>query len=468
MTTDSIGTTLLGMAFKMFKKQNEEARQAFYAELSCFYFRIQTEMEETIKKYFLKRPFSEKTLKNMFWFHDDIIDKIISRKTAGTLTMNPVVKVGDEQDEELDAFLYKINFWETMKEIYKRSKYFNTIMLLPVYDDETKEMRVDILQGDMCAVVPQKDYLKIEKLIIARLDENQEIYYVVWTETEHYQMDVHGQKKAIEGNGGMVNPFNKMVVPIYRDRIGWDFWGEPNIALFTFQMLHTMKVSDNERGEFYYKFPIGILKNIPFGDKDELSPGYLVKVENLNPNANIGIEYANSNTDWGQIRENEKARRDQFIVNQKIPSSSASVDVNVMSGYAKTIDELELVECKEEDKSNLLRFVYQSLENILLVAKHYGVIKKEYKMDNITITFQELKSYESEPDKWLRRENEKKFGMKDEIDFIMEDEGCSEPEAIAILEAKRARRTTLQLEDTTLAEPNLNNLFNEPAQAPAK
>lgn len=459
----SIGTQLLNYAFNMFKRTNEEDRQKFYLNMSAFYFRIKSEMEAVIKNEFLKKPFSEKTLQNLFYFHDDVIDKIISRKTAGTLSQNPIILYADKEDETLNNFLYEINFWETIKEVYKRSKYFNTIILYVVYDSESKKIRLDILQGDSCAVIPKKDYLLIAEIKLARVNEEQEIYYTYWSAKEHYILDGSGNKINVENNPQGLNPYksdtDNLPFSIYRDKIGWDFWGEPNIALYTFQMLHTLKVSDNERGEFYYKFPIGIGKNLPVVNEEEMSPGKIINVDNPNTQAQIGLEYINTNTGWAEIRENETSRKENFLTNQKIPSSSASIEIKALSGYAKTIDELELVESKEDDKSNLIRFIYDAIDKILMVAKYNGALKESYDIKKVTVQLQELKTYESETDKWLRREKELTYGMKDIIDFIMEDEQCNEAEAKKILEAKRTRRVETKITDVTEKQATLNDLF---------
>ena len=466
----NIGTEMLNYTFNMFKRTNEEDRQRFYLDMSAFYFRIKNEMEAVIKKEFLKKPFSERTLKNLFYFHDDVIDKIISRKTAGTLSLNPVVQYKEDEDEALEDLLYELSYWETIKEVYRRSKYFNTIILYVVYDAESKKVRLDILQGDSCAVIPKKDYLYISEIKIARVNEKQEIYYTYWSEKEHYVIDGAGNKITIEGNPESKNPYvngnGNLPFAIYRDKIGWDFWGEPNIALYTFQMLHTLKVSDNERGEFYYKFPIGIGKNLPIVNEDEMSPGKIINVDNPNTQAQIGLEYINPNTSWADIRENEAARKEGFLTNQKIPSSSASTDIKALSGYAKTIDELELVESKEDDKSNLIKFVYETLDKILMVANYNGVIKN-YSYENISIQLQELKTYETESDKWLRRDKELALGMKDIIDFIMEDEQCNEEEAKELLESKRQRRSETKIEDVTAKKETLNDLFPETEETPS-
>lgn len=466
MIPETIGIDLLNQAFYMFKRQNEADRQKFYINMSAFYFRIKPEMERVIKEEFNKKPFSDKTLNKMYWLHDDVIDKIISRKTAGVLANNPIILHKEEQDKELDNFLYSINFWETIKEAYKRSKYFTTILQMPVFDYEENKIRLDLLQGDTCSVNTKKDYLKMRELLIPRLDENQEIYYTFWSNETHKTMRPNGEKIPIPNNAGEVNPYKVIPASILRDSIGWDFWGEPNIALYTFQMLHTLKVSDNERGEFYYKFPLALAKNLKLGDQDEASPGYILKQENSNPDVQMSLEYIPTNTDWSAIRENESARREQFMVNQKIPASSASADIKVLSGYAKNIDEIELVETREGDKANLAKFIYDCLDKLLIVAKYNSNKMKDFKLSNIdikniTLQFQELNSYESETDKWLRREKEKLYGMKDEIDFIMEDENCNEEEAIKILESKRKRRDTLKLEDKTVRPVTAQDLFNQ-------
>lgn len=466
MIPETIGINLLTQAFNMFKRQNEADRQNFYMNMSAFYFRIKPEMERVIKDEFLKKPFSKKTLDKMYWFHDDVIDKIISRKTTGVLSNNPILLYNEKQDENLDNFLHSINFWESIKEAYKRSKYFNTVLQMPVFDYEENTIRLDLLQGDTCSVNTKKDYLKMRELLIPRLDENQEIYYTFWSNEEHKITRPDGEAMKIKNNPNGVNPYKIIPASILRDSIGWDFWGEPNIALFTFQMLHTLKVSDNERGEFYYKFPIALAKNLKITDQDEMSPGYMLKQENSNPDVQMSLEYIPTNTDWGQIRENESARREQFMVNQKIPASSASADIKVLSGYAKNIDELELVESREGDKANLQRFIYDCLEKTLIVAKYNSGKIKDFKLSSIdinkiTMQYQELDSFESESDKWMRREKEKLYGMKDEIDFIMEDENCNENEAIKILESKRARRDKLKLEDKTVKPITAQDLFNQ-------
>lgn len=466
MIPETIGINLLTQAFNMFKRQNEADRQNFYMNMSAFYFRIKPEMERVIKDEFLKKPFSKKTLDKMYWFHDDVIDKIISRKTTGVLSNNPILLYNEKQDENLDNFLHSINFWESIKEAYKRSKYFNTVLQMPVFDYEENTIRLDLLQGDTCSVNTKKDYLKMRGLLIPRLDENQEIYYTFWSNEEHKITRPDGEAMKIKNNPNGVNPYNIIPASILRDSIGWDFWGEPNIALFTFQMLHTLKVSDNERGEFYYKFPIALAKNLKITDQDEMSPGYILKQENSNPDVTMALEYISPNADWSSIRENEAARREQFMVNQKIPASSASADIKVLSGYAKNIDELELVESREGDKANLQRFIYDCLEKTLIVAKYNSGKMKDFKLSSIdinkiTMQYQELDSFESESDKWMRREKEKLYGMKDEIDFIMEDENCNEKEAIKILESKRARRDKLKLEDKTVKPITAQDLFNQ-------
>ena len=454
----NIGPELLAQTFAAFKKKNEIERQMYYIDMSAFYFRIDYEMERVIKKKFKNKPFSEGTLDNkMFYMHDDVIQKIISRKTAGLLTLNPKITIGEKQNKDLDDFLFKINFWEQIKELYKRSKYFNTVLLMPVYDANTKELRIDLCQGDSYTVIPEEDYTKINQIKFQKVNAQQEIYYSYWSLFEHFITDGAGNRIEMENNPQGKNPFyaeyQRMPISIYRDKVGTDFHGEPNIALYYYQMLHTLKISDNERGEFYYKFPIGIGRNLAIPDGATIDPGFIINNDNKNSDVPVDLQYPNSGTDWANIRENEVSRRDTFMNNQGIPASSASIEVKALSGAAKTIDELELIESKSDDETNLLKFAYDALFCTLMVANKYGVFTK-VKPDDITkgnlmLAFQKVKQYESEQDKWLRRENEMKFGMKDVIDFIMEDDGCSEDEARKKLESIRKRRAETQIVDNT-------------------
>lgn len=454
-----IGTQLLNVSFSNFIRKNEAERQKFYLDMSAFYFKVKDHMEEILKREFADKPFSKETLDSMYWVHDDVLDKIISRKTSGLLARDPIISIDKNNDEELNDFLYNINFWQTVKEVYKRSKYYNTVLAMPVYDKDSESMRIDIYQGDNVGVITKKDYLKIDQMKILKVDVDQTLYYTYWSAEEHYRLEANGNKTAIGNNSNYLNPFKKIPVSIYRDKIGTDFWGEPNIALYTYQMLHTMKLSDNERGEFYYKFPIGFALNLPIKTGQKMSPGYLINTENKNPDQTVDLRFVNTGTDWSQIRENEQQRKESFMVNQKLPASSVSAEVKVLSGYAKNMDELELVESRLEDKGNVINFAYDLLENTLLMAKYYKLIKKEYKRKSITVQLQEVKSYETESDKWMRREKEMALGMSDVVDFIMEDEDCTEAEAIEILAKKRKRREETQIEDKTQKPKPENDLL---------
>ncbi len=472
---------LMTVNFTYMLRRNEPVRLRLWQQLACFYNQEFEKMEQVIQEYFLNKPFNEKTLAHRILYkHEDIIQKLIHRKTAGLFSNLPNVTLSQVDkpevlDENLEVCLKEYDFFSAVQEAYRRSKYFNTVIVMPLYNQEEDSFRLDVICGDICTVVPKSDYFLIDAMKIIRVNSQFQVYYSVWKEDQHFTEDSGQNKIADPENENNINPYKdingKPIIPaaILRERPGKDFWGEPNWSLFFHQMFHTMKVSDNERGEFYQKFAPLIGINAKLNNDTILDPGSYNNFESNDPQKKISIESIKMETPWHEIRENAKFHDESFMMSQGIPAASASTNTpRAASGAAKTIDEVELTEQRMEDQNILFAFMLDLLEKMRIVwnynitapnKKGRKALQEKYVFD---IQFTEEKPLESIDDKIKRREMEYEYKIKTPIDFIMEDYECSEEEAKTIL-AKNTEASKL-LTPTTNQNNNQNS--NEPPADP--
>ena len=118
----------------------------------------------------------------------------------------------------------------------------------------------------------------------------------------------------------------------------------------------------------------------------------------------------------------------------------ASTELKAESGAAKTIDELELFEKREEYKSTLYHFMVNLLNVIVMVWNCYNPTKKLTGAPEFSIRFSDSKISESMDDKIKRYDMALRYGFKDEVDVTMEELELSEAEAIEKLKLCFERR----------------------------
>jgi len=465
---------LMTVNFTYMLRRNEPVRLRLWQQLACFYNQEFEKMEQVIQEYFKNKPFSSDTLsKRILYKHEDIIQKLVHRKTAGLFSNLPDITLSDPNkpetvDENLTVALDEFEFFKGVQEAYRRSKYFNTVIVMPLYNAEEDTFRLDIICGDICTVVPKSDYFLIDAMKIIRVNSQFQVYYSVWKEDQHFTEDSGGTPISDPENEDNKNPYKdelgKSVIPaaILRERPGKDFWGEPNWSLFFHQMFHTMKISDNERGEFYQKFAPMIGINAKLSDNTTLDPGSYNNFENNDPQRKVSIESIKMETPWNEIRENAKFNNESFMMTQGIPAGTASLQpARAASGVSKTIDEVELTEQRMEDQNILFDFMIDLLRMIRIVwnynigspnVKGRKALQEKYVFD---CHFTEEKPLENVDDKIKRREMEYQYEIKSEIDFIMEDLECDEEEAKTVYEKNLAlKKASNPAPDNTSNNPN--------------
>jgi hypothetical protein len=176
------------------------------------------------------------------------------------------------------------------------------------------------------------------------------------------------------------------------------------------------------------------------------------------------LESVTSNYEFQSIRENTDYLLTQLAISEGLNASSVSQDVNDMSGIAKIVDNAELEERRLDNLELLYTFEVDLLNKCRMVWNKYSNEKLNDKAV-FEVEFIEDPQTETISDKAARREMEKKYGIANEIDFVIEDkELASREEALEHIQLRQKELT--QLNATTVAqketvEPETNEETNE-------
>ncbi len=410
---------------------SENSRRETFKEFHYFYVKDKEQIERIIKNGLVEYGiFTEKSVVKIPFRYSDIIQKALMRLSAGVFDEDPIVTINGEADENLANALVKTKFFPKAKEALKKALFVNTCVSQVVKRDC---IEIDNLMPDEITVVTDLDYLKAKGIAVTRYDPvKKELYQAVWTDTEHYLLDSFGNKKPIEGNKGMLNPYG--VLPFSKLSItdGIDYYGEPNWDLYLNQTAIIIKLMQSDWAEMYNSFPIWVGTNLGLSDNEVISPGKIIHKDGITKEqAEPGLTSYSPDFDFAGQREGIDWRISMTMSNLGLPASSASTDVTSQSGTAKKIDEVELREIRADLRNKCYYYCLDLLDKVRIAWNYYAKEMGETAIPDgdFEIEFSEFSESESPEEKNARRDNEIKNYISNPVQFIMEDKEVDEAEA---------------------------------------
>ena len=433
--------------FKTMLQESEIAREDLFWKFRAFYDQDYDEIQDYIKGEILNKPFSKETLSKMIIAHIDFIQKTLNRKTAGIYTKQPNRKLltnGEKEDDNLDPLLMQSHYKTKVKDVFRKSEFFNTVAMQFVYRDG--EIDIDVYTPESFRVfTSETNYLKPIGIMVRKSNgETGEIYSEVWTDNENYSITQDGNKvQTGKNNPQNKNPYGELPFVFLRKKEGLDFYGEPNWNLLRNQIAVDIKISDNDRAEYFNKYKIAHGTDTDFPTGTRLDPGVVLQSKSAGDKT-PSLTVHDFSIDFGALSSVVQGRMKQTLMSEGLPESSASTDNTAPKQFnSKLLDELELQETREETIERLVEFEIGALKK-LRVVNNYHVNSPKSKLKKLSdgefeCEFIEIRPKETIEEKKLRREYEQQFLGMDEIDFVMEDKGLTEEEAVAYIQTRKDR-----------------------------
>jgi hypothetical protein len=439
----------LNRAFSGALLKSETNRLNIHSEFAAFYNNDYESICDYLREATLNNPFSAATLENLRFRHVNIIRKTLRRITSGIFTRDPIIKLKDanpEQEQMLSGILENSRFIAKIKEAFSKAVYFNTVEAHAVWDSELNDIRIDIITPDNYTVETGSNYLEKKQIAVRKADENGEIYWSFWSENEHYLIK-NDEKTAPPNNKSMVNPYlnsadKKYSLPFAVLRIdeGNDYFGEPNWNIFLHQKNLDIRLTDLNETELKTLHQVYFGVNTNFTKDETFRAGDFKQINNVkSEDKDPRIDSITSNVNYGSVRDNVDWHNRLVLMSEGINGSSASTELKAESGAAKLIDELELLERREEFKTILYHFMHHLL-NVTRVVWNYYNPRNSLPDNDFEIRFVDLNIFESVDDKKKKYDMALEYGYKDEIDIAMEELEISEEEAAERIRSRKERR----------------------------
>jgi hypothetical protein len=435
----NIGTNIIADLFKNAQKLSLENEIEIFQEFEAFY-QNDSELIEDYIKADLEPIYSKKTLDTLLIRHKDSIQKVLRLKVAGLFDNEPtrrIVKSETDENVEYDEVLTKIldasKYNQQIKEATKQALFFNTVLVQPIWRNE--QLELDIYNHAYCDVkVSQEDYLKPIEVYLTFVDQQTgEVFVAVWTETDHYLLDANGEQIREWNGEPLANNYGVLPFSILRIRQGKDFWGEPNWNLLNTQKSYDISLTNFKQIELFQSFGVWTAINMGLGETERLSPNSIKTVENIRTDMQPPkLENVVPNTQFGELRNNLEWDWKTTFSSEGLAGNTSDTETQLQSGVSKGYDEIE-TQIQREDLKNLLYYFEKDLLEKCRIVYNAETAQNKLNKGEIEVVYSEEKPSETIQDKKLRREMEKQYNLKTEIDFAVEDFEIDRTEAIALI-----------------------------------
>lgn len=420
--------------------------------------------------------FSEETASMMPKFHRDVTNKALNNICTSYHTgidrylTNDEGEVQREQTKLLNDIYKNAGVNLLQKEWYKQGKLFNIVEVKPVWRKKTEKVEFDIWQPNFFTVeMDGESYLYKNTVLfdtIAVIDGEEKDVKEVWTDKEHFYLvfkesvqvgygdakkliDVY-DKKPVDGNAEMINPYGMIPSCELRFKIGQDYYGNGMFDLVEDNIWHDV-VENAAVLNLMFKGSGGILYSVNMGNVGSIAvqPFTINAVNNVSKDViEPKIESVNLNYSVAEMIEHTKNNIQQILMMKGLSSQAGTVDNQNAPGVSKALDMDELEMQKQEDEQILVDFEERLYQVVKAVYNYHTTDKKL--PDDLTFVcqFNKKKTALNTQDYINKWTFELDRGLKSKVDYLTEDNpSLTEDQAIAQLkkieEEKANERTDI-------------------------
>lgn len=326
-------------------------------------------------------------------------------------------KLDSEEEQKIYDMQFATAMHDSRKEFHKRGKLFNTILVRPIWHEDTKEFEFMILHKGICKIKDSDNNYNKLLQVSYLIEENEKEYEIVWTDDEHYAIDTETDKRVeLEGIDG-TNHYRKIPFIVLRFEKCSDFWGDGLSDLVDMNESICGAMSDA-----YYKryLNFGVPVAIDCDLKKEkviIAPDSGIVAETRPDGNRPSFEFVTPNQgidtdikliEWG---------KNSLAMAHGLPADSFSTNPIAESGYSKMISSLELLANNEDDEAALRIFEYRLWDMLKTVLQTDSRTIK-LKSNIISIEFNGMEFPLTTAEINAKREFAYKYNMESPVDWL--------------------------------------------------
>ena len=361
---------------EVFEDANEVKRQALAQRLYDYY----SEDINAIFSYLreeLGRSFTDEDIAQFQYLYLPVLKRIID-KTCIVYGADTTRSLDTpEKTEEYTKLIAGAKIEQKSRHWHRMGRLFTTIYVQPVFRNERLQYEI-WTPNKLTVITSPDDYSRAEKCLyqIAATDTSGDpsIQSVVWTSTQQWREDVAGKKIPDPDNQDDRNPYGELPFVCLRFAEPDNHWGDGQVALanieekidiLLIQLMDLLIMQSHGQPVFTNTEIEG--GTVRTGAKNPIS------LRPANPDLPAKLEYLSANGNPKDVRESIDWLISRVMTMYGLSRSSEMESSQAASGYAKMLDNWDLIEMRGEDSQILAAFEKELYRVTVIVAKHHGL-----------------------------------------------------------------------------------------------
>jgi hypothetical protein len=345
---------------------------------------------------------------------------------------------GEGATEKLDELYENSDILQKQRYWYRMAKLFDTVLVRPVVRERNGEpyLNYDVFTPNKVTVIPKKDDYTQPAAVVYQEQVNvkgqNQLQTVYWTDEEHFIVDEDGNKKVLEGNPGNKNPYGELPFEVLRLKETEDFWGdgqtvlanvEEKIDVLLVQLMDLLVMQTHGQPVF---------NNARIEGEVQTGPRHPVMLIPSDPAQAAAFSFVSPD---GKIKDVQDAI--DWIITKTatmygLSRSAESGESQAASGYAKMLDNWDLMEQRAEEVEILKDFEKRLYRKTVIVCNYD--MNAGLPEEGFGVEFDEY-DFPVDPSVDLQVKKEKmELGLWTPVDDIMEqDSSLTKDEAMDVL-----------------------------------
>ena len=365
------------------------------------------------------------------WFNQQVVNdvpRVVNRLSL--VYMNPAERVYEGLSEEQIKYVtFGLNKW--MKEVDKQATLLNTVLVRPIWNAKRKRFTYSIM-GCQFATVKTDDNdfyeaIQVSYQIPATLQgrSKEQLINVYWTESEHWAEDLSGNdvtnKLPDMFPEGRINPYGRIPFAVMRLELCNDFWGD-GLSDFVNTCESNSILKTGAYIKQWFTFGVGIGINLNRTDNTMIKPNALIAIDDVKISDEVtpDLKFVTPDHDVkGDLDFIDNSRR-STLNSLGMSGSSLSEDSTAQSGFAKMIDNLEIMDFNNDKIAIFEEFERDLFELQKLELRLNGIMVNE-SAKLVNVLHQPYEFPKSNTEIWIDREKEYEFDMSGPVKWLMQD-----------------------------------------------